>query len=657
MPPSPKRPRVFDFRGESYASQRAIVAVLQQARTEGIPTALDRRTFRRQRDELGDIMTPFGTILQEVAVESTHANNAMRLWMAHPFAFLAHALQERAEFARFFKMVLARSNNTLRLVVYTDEVSPTQSLWAGTDTRKQQCVYWSFLDFQFPVLSNEDAWFTITTVRSEEVNRIAGGMSTVLKHALGLFFGDVHDMRRGVVFNIEGVDALVFGNLSVLVQDERGHKACLLFKGSSGHKLCCLCMNVVDFRSRWLATGGAYLVPSSSVAINHFALHTDESVKVTLLRLRALACNPHELERREMEVGFNHSDHNVLLSDHLAIGLASVFMWDWCHCYFQAGVFTKEANALMRRLAAHGHGFPQFKTYVQLWQWPVAYPGFKAAGHNAIGGSASEQLSLCLVLGKFLQDIVRPTGLCDAEVESALAMVDAIELLQHVQTGAVTGPMLERAITKHLQLQLAAYNTEVWLPKTHYVLHLGQQLARHGLLLATWTHERKHRIVKRFELHRQSLTSYDRGVMAEVTNHHFRKLKLRLDGSGLLKPRAASDEERHALEAVGALGDEIKCATAAIINSVCIQSRDVVLYRLGERTAVATVYCHVDVDGVLYSCINPWDHVASTAYATKYRVVEGAPRLVRSHMLLEPLIHTIPVIGDVCAALLPLRYR
>ena len=109
--------------------------------------------------------------------------------------------------------------------------------------------------------------------------------------------------------------------------------------------------------------------------------------------------------------------------------------------------------------------------------------------------------------------------------------------------------------------------------------------------------------------------------------------------------------------AVGALGDEIKCATAAIINSVCIQSRDVVLYRLGERTAVATVYCHVDVDGVLYSCINPWDHVASTSYATKYRVVEGAPRLVRSHMLLEPLIHTVPVIGDVCTALLPLRYR
>ena len=104
----------------------------------------------------------------------------------------------------------------LKLAVYTDEVSPTQSLWAGTDTRKQQAVYWSFLDFQFPVLTNEDAWFTITTVRSELEKRIAGGMSTVLKHVLYLFFGHHHDLRNGVVINILGENELVFANMSVL---------------------------------------------------------------------------------------------------------------------------------------------------------------------------------------------------------------------------------------------------------------------------------------------------------------------------------------------------------------------------------------------------------------------------------------------------------
>ena len=106
-------------------------------------------------------------------------------------------------------------------------------------------------------------------------------------------------------------------------------------------------------------------------------------------------------------------------------------------------------------------------------------------------------------------------------------------LAKHVQTGPVDGPMLERANTRHLQLQLAAYDTEVWLPNTHYVLHLGSQLARHGLLVATWTHERKHRIIKRFGMHRHSLVSYDYGVMAEITGHHFRKLKAPLDGVGL----------------------------------------------------------------------------------------------------------------------------
>ena len=43
-----------------------------------------------------------------------------------------------------------------------------------------------------------------------------------------------------------------------------------------------------------------------------------------------------------MEAGFNNSKHNVLLCEDLGMCLASVFMWDWCHWYCQAEVFTKE---------------------------------------------------------------------------------------------------------------------------------------------------------------------------------------------------------------------------------------------------------------------------------------------------------------------------
>ena len=64
MPPSQKRPRIWDFRNDSYASQRAIVALLSQVRDEGFPASLSRSTFQRQRDELARTVTAFGPILQ-----------------------------------------------------------------------------------------------------------------------------------------------------------------------------------------------------------------------------------------------------------------------------------------------------------------------------------------------------------------------------------------------------------------------------------------------------------------------------------------------------------------------------------------------------------------------------------------------------------------
>ena len=54
-------------------------------------------------------------------------------------------------------------------------------------------------------------------------------------------------------------------------------------------------------------------------------------------------------------------------------------------------------------------------------------------------------------------------------------------------------------------------------PKHHYVLHLPGQLATHGILIATMTMERKHRVVKRYLRPRRTLKSFELGVVEEVT--------------------------------------------------------------------------------------------------------------------------------------------
>ena len=93
-------------------------------------------------------------------------------------------------------------------------------------------------------------------------------------------------------------------------------------------------------------------------------------------------------------------------------------------------------------------------------------------------------------------------------------------LLGKVATGQVPADDLERAIIGHLEAQQAAWGDAVWLPKSHFALHLGMALRRFGYLLATFTQERKHQVVKRFLAPRRHTPGLERGIMEELTLQH-----------------------------------------------------------------------------------------------------------------------------------------
>ena len=58
---------------------------------------------------------------------------------------------------------------------------------------------------------------------------------------------------------------------------------------------------------------------------------------------------------------------------------------------------------------------------------------------------------------------------------------------------------------------VAAYGPTACKPKHHYALHLPGMLQRHGTLISTFTHERKHRVVKRYLRPRKTLRSFETG--------------------------------------------------------------------------------------------------------------------------------------------------
>ena len=57
---------------------------------------------------------------------------------------------------------------------------------------------------------------------------------------------------------------------------------------------------------------------------------------------------------------------------------------------------------------------------------------------------------------------------------------------------------MQDAITKHREMFYNVYGVENARPKHHYASHLPGMYRRFGFLLSVLTHERRHRLVKRY---------------------------------------------------------------------------------------------------------------------------------------------------------------
>ena len=86
----------------------------------------------------------------------------------------------------------------------------------------------------------------------------------------------------------------------------------------------------------------------------------------------------------------------------------------------------------------------------------------------------------------------------------------------------------------HLTAHQTAYEASLWTPKFHYSLHLADQLRQHRCLASCFVHERKHTSIKAAGVPRVNTTSYDIGVLEDVTVQHLWDLATPLaTGDGL----------------------------------------------------------------------------------------------------------------------------
>ena len=274
-----KRPRLTGFARGSYVSQRALAALLTKARDEGIPDQVSKTSQIRARKRESHIATPHGDLLQEWTLPGN-----IKITVQHPLAMLWEA-SKCDGFASLMRETFAKNepspSTPWHLIVYNDEIglAPLKH-----DTRKTMAIYYSFKEFD-TALFTEEVWFVLTAIRSDLLTSVPGGIGYVMKELMKKYFFNpaCNLAEAGAMLHLAGDNApmhMLFADLKIFVADEKALKDAFSIKGSSGTKLCSLCMNIVNHRSA-LAGTNASCRPSTCTNVAALVPHTDD----TLLRI------------------------------------------------------------------------------------------------------------------------------------------------------------------------------------------------------------------------------------------------------------------------------------------------------------------------------------------------------------------------------------
>lgn len=619
---------------EKWVSQSALSKILQELRDAGgvIPKASSVQSIKRAREGyLQDCETPFGPLLTEVTLQlesrKGRAEKAVQFQFVQPAAFLWWVVRNCQQYSNYFQKMLAEQHvgidAPLQLCLYGDEISPGNAL-RHSNSRKVQVLYWSFLAHGLGLLSQERIWFPLGVALSDDVKRLPGKESQFTKEAL-LQFVQPYDMRYGLKLDFlpEGASKLesrfIFCKVTVLLGDAPALAGMISSKGHTGTKPCPICSNVVDAKSKLHEHDAeGRIVPHTCLDIRKFQKQSDNGVREILRHLQEQRprLNKTQYGREEQLAGWTLNTHGLLLCDDLALPPISVLMFDWMHVYLVHGLWGEELGMLLGKLkTVCGYSQDDLTVDLQTFTWPQAIGGKSVTGRNAfrkhhedhIKCGASEGLSLYAVIRYLVQEKARE-GLADslkAEIASYLQLCKVLDMFQSLKRGAARGATtpadLHGAVLQHLRAFQKAYPEASWAPKRHYALHLAEMFHRHQILLACFTHERKHREVKRYAQGSTNIDrNYERGILRDTVYKQLQELHGAPDTpwfGGLCKAGAPSKQMMNLRSVIGEAVLEV--AFEAYYAPGSLEVDDVLLltldscYHVGQVLFFASTRCGI----------------------------------------------------------------
>lgn len=549
-----------DLGRRRFASVSALSEILKELKEHGMPENTSKSSIKRSRDaEFSDSSsTPYGSIMQRMEVGCNIDGMPLHFWYANPRATLYYFLRDCPRLETFLKQKLLEHPSTMAhpwsLVLYNDEVVGGNPL-KHDNHRKLQAFYYSYLELGLDALSSEFLWFTLTVARSEFVKEITG-------LSMGHFTRDL--MLSLELMATEGFvcgDVIIWAKLTITVSDEAALKSCFDVKGASGLLPCAKCRNVSSKKfgeKLALEDDKMGIVTIAELDFSKFEFHDDKSfvANAHYLHDQKPLLGKGKFAELETSLGMNYAPDGVALCTRLmdTYGPISGWCYDWMHVYFVNGIYNHEVGCLLRLLkqkttTRHTHIDAFFQDFV--WPFKNSNTGKSVfekrneknakKGPTSLACAASEGLGSFALLKEFLCLQVFANG--DLEVKTACvsyyALCDVINLLTMTARGNVSMDKLHEQIVQHLSLHKKAYGADGWLPKMHYAMHLSKQ----ACLVSCFTHERKHKELKRYMDGRMNTSAdFEKSILQDV--FHMQRIALRETlpyptGTCLLNPRPA----------------------------------------------------------------------------------------------------------------------
>lgn len=662
-----------------YISASALSAFLQEVKESGPPELGTRKQIQEatQNALASSVYGPM--ILKAHAIGLDKSSKEIAF--VNPLTLLAAAMEQGGGFSQMVEQTLASKTcsyeEPFRLLVYADEIVAGNPLSHHT-SRKVWAFYISILEFGPIMLQKEQCWLTVMIQRSSVVNTLSAGVSQLYKILLKtIFCNEQCSVSHGMAVKLPGGMKHLFLSMGGIIQDGGAHKLTWNCKGDAGTKFCILCKNLVSHKSNIVQQDGEAILTSSMHSWNDLVLASSSDIykSIDTLTAKKDQLNNADFKLWEQASGYNFEPEGLLFDMDLRQFLkpAQHFIHDYMHAILCNGVLATILNLCFSDLEASGmiDVYDTFHKYMKLWHLPRArnaklselFTAKKKKANkeaNTVKASASEFLGLYPILVYFMQKTLIPAEVCAKQCVVFLELSNLLDLLQGIPVCNISPDQLATAVQNlFCNLSLAGW-ADSFHSKFHWMVHFSSEFAFLGCLPSCFTHERKHKAVKKFMGAITNTTGYEWSVICEVVAQDLFELKKpdtfcttsRLENKGLASKKFKSFLEKHI-----AFETCYTCASLLLHPTGKVCKQDFALYKSSNgQLSCGEVWLHCEVDGQLWTLMSIYDlEVYSPTTCSAVWVHSGSQMLIASDIILCPVIWKKE--QDKVTTLIPLPFR